>query len=75
MCRLAWFDTAWKRGNMSSPSIGTPISIPRPEPIKELRLTSAGFGWRLSDDAKRDIEAIEANVRQAEQGAGALLVR
>lgn len=60
---------------MAAPPPGKPLPLPRPEPIKKPDASTLGYGWELSEDARRDIEAIETNVRQAEQGAGELLVR
>ena len=58
-------------GKLMAPTqLGKPFDLPRPEPIKDHGEGAPGYGWQLSDEARRDIEEIEANVRQAEQMAG-----
>ena len=55
--------------------LGNPLSPQSPQPIKEEDKKAPGFGWRLSDGARRDIEEIEANARSAEQRSGSLILR
>lgn len=46
------------------------------DPVKrEEQDNEPGFGWVLSDNAKRDIEEIESNLRSAELRTGALILR
>jgi hypothetical protein len=55
---------------MANPQRGKPFQLPRPEPMKDRGDQIASYAWQLSEDARRDIDEIEANIRQAEQKAG-----
>lgn len=55
--------------------LGTPLPASGPEPLKQDRDHEPGFGWQLSDEARRDIEEIEANLRASERRCGALILR
>lgn len=46
--------------------LGTPITAPGPKPLPQAPdQTTPGFGWKLSAEAQRDIDAIEHNSRTA----------
>ena len=47
-------------------TLGRPIAFDRPEPTQEAAPGAPTFEWRLSDEAKRDIEAIETNARSGD---------
>jgi hypothetical protein len=57
------------------PQLGTPITPSGPDPIPNESIKDPGFGEKLSDDARKDIKRIEANVRSAEQRTGSFIVR
>jgi hypothetical protein len=50
---------------VSADTFGTPIVLPDPKPIPNHLLPNPAFGWTLSETAKKDIEAIERNSRNA----------
>jgi hypothetical protein len=60
---------------MSLESLGKPLSLRTPPPVTPKGPNPPGFGWQLSEATRRDLEAIEANVRQAENSAGSFIVR
>jgi hypothetical protein len=60
---------------MTAKPLGTPLSPQTPPPIKKKDEKSPGFGWQLSDGARRSIESIEANARDAEQRSGSIVLR
>lgn len=60
---------------MTAKQLGTPLAPKSPEPLKQQDSKTPGFGWELSDTARKDIEEIEANAREAEQRIGALTLR
>ncbi|HEY2357775.1 MAG TPA: hypothetical protein VGH86_10025 [Phenylobacterium sp.] len=60
---------------MTATRLGTPLSPRLPDPIPKTDDKTPGYGWTLSDQAKRDIEQIEANAREAEARAGSLFLR
>ena len=53
-------------------TFGTPIRPFGPAPIKDV--SSPGFGWKLSEVARKDIEAIEENSRTALHRIGHMVV-
>lgn len=55
--------------------LGTPLTASGPDPIRKTSREQPGFGWRLSDDARRDIEEIEENARMSELNCGAFALR
>jgi hypothetical protein len=54
-----------RRRVVSADTFGTPIVLPDPKPIPNHLLPNPAFGWTLSETAKKDIEAIERNSRNA----------
>lgn len=46
-----------------------------PGELKSSQLEELGLRWKLSDEARREIQEIEDNIRLAEQKAGSVLVR
>lgn len=60
---------------MTAKQLGVPLSPQSPEPIQKRDDKTPGYGWRLSDEARRDIEEIEANARSAEQRSGSVILR
>jgi hypothetical protein len=53
-------------------TFGTPIQPFGPPPIRDV--SSPGFGWKLSEAARKNIEAIEENSRMALHRIGHLIV-
>lgn len=61
---------------MATERLGVPLSPEGMAPVKkEEQNKEPGFGWVLSDSAKRNIEEIEANLRSAEQRTGSVVLR
>jgi hypothetical protein len=60
---------------MALKQLGTPIQAPGPKPIPEEKSGNSSFGNNLSEKARKDIEKIEANVRNAERRIGAFILR
>jgi hypothetical protein len=60
---------------MTAKRLGTPLSPRLPEPIQKTDDKTPGYGWTLSDQARRDIEKIEENARDAELRSGSLFLR
>lgn len=60
---------------MTAKRLGIPLSPRLPEPIQKTDDKTPGYGWTLSDQARRDIEKIEANARDAELRSGSLFLR
>lgn len=62
---------------MPSTPPGKPIRALGPDPLPPLpnKSGSETFGWNLSDEARLDIERIEANVRNAERKIGTVILR
>lgn len=60
---------------MAPTKLGKLIKPSGPEPIPADSIKDQGFGERLSESARKDIQKIEANVRSAEQRSGSLILR
>lgn len=61
---------------MATERLGVPLSPEGPGPVqKEEHEKEPGFGWVLSDPAKRAIDSIEENLRSAEQRTGSIVLR
>lgn len=56
-----------------SAPLGVPLLPACPPPIERVDDHTPGYGWRLSDAARRDIEAIKANARRAMRMLGGYL--
>jgi hypothetical protein len=56
-------------------SLGKPIVLAHAEPVQPRGGREPGFGWQISEQTRKDLEAIDANVRKAEQSAGSFIVR
>ena len=55
--------------------LGTPLKAFGPEPLAKEKSGHPAFGWKLSDEARRDIEAIENNARTSLHRIGHIIVR
>jgi hypothetical protein len=61
---------------MATERLGIPLSPEGPDAIlRDEHEKEPGFGWVLSDPAKRAIDAIEENLRSAEQRTGSIVLR
>jgi hypothetical protein len=58
---------------MSVKPFGNPPQRPSPAEILSTESDSPGLGWEVDEKTKRDIEAIEANSRAAEQQSGSIV--
>ena len=61
---------------MSKERLGSPLPHEGLEPVPhEAGSKEPGFGWVLGDASKRAIEAVEENLRSAEQRTGSVILR
>lgn len=61
---------------MSKERLGSPLSHEGLEPVShEGGDREPGFGWVLNDASRRAIEAVEENLRSAEQRTGSVILR
>jgi hypothetical protein len=61
---------------MATERLGVPLSPEGMLPLtKQEDEKEPGFGWVLSDPARRAIDAIEENLRAAEQRTGSVILR
>jgi len=64
------------RGWMHMPreTFGEALKRPPQEEITAKDSTKPGLGWKVSDEARREIEEIEANIRAAAQRSGSVVL-
>lgn len=55
--------------------LGEPVTMTNVLEFTKHEDDAPGFGWEVSEDAKADIDEMEANARSAEHHSGALILR
>lgn len=61
---------------MSKKRLGVPLSPEGLDPVsRQENEKEPGFGWVLTDASRRAIEAVEENLRSAEQRTGSVILR
>ena len=60
---------------MADGKFGEPVEGNFPHVVTFDGSEALGFRWKVSDETRREIEKIEANVRIAEQKSGTIILR
>lgn len=59
---------------MPRKNFGEVLKRPPQEEVTAQGSNKPGLGWKVSDEARRDIEEIEANIRAAAQRSGSVIL-